>query len=103
MVDGIYPSWETFVKTIVEPLGQKRSHFAQKQEAARKDVERASEVIRTRFAVVHGPAQQWDPETLWEVMTCCVIMHNIIVEDKGEYAASALKFENMCDSIELPE
>ena len=40
--------------------------------------------MQSFFAVVHGPAKQWDPETLWEVMTCRVIMHNMIVDDERE-------------------
>ena len=57
--------------------------------------------MQASFAVVHGPAKLWDPETLWEVMTCCVIMHNMIVEDEGEDAVVALEFENMGDPIKL--
>lgn len=36
-------------------------------------------------------------------MTCCVIMHNMIVEDEGDDAAAALEFENMGDPIQLPD
>ena len=36
-------------------------------------------------------------------MTCCVIMHNMIVEDEGDDVAVALEFENMGDPIQLPE
>ena len=57
LVDGTYPSWTTFVSTISDPIGQKKAHFAQRQEAARKDVERAFGVLQARFAVVHGPAK----------------------------------------------
>ena len=82
LVDGIYPPWATFVSTISNPVGQKKIHFAQRQEAARKDVEMAFGILQARFAIIRGPAKQWDLETLWEVMTYCVIMHNMIVEDE---------------------
>ncbi|XP_042410171.1 uncharacterized protein LOC121999575 [Zingiber officinale] len=37
LVDGIYPSWSTFVKTIPTPQGRKRKLFASAEESARKD------------------------------------------------------------------
>jgi len=55
LVNGIYLSWATFVRTISNPVGQKKANFAQRQEAARKDVERAFGVLEDRFAVVRGP------------------------------------------------
>src|SRR6266540_2970716 len=64
LADGIYPSWATFVKTIPEPQGNKRKYFAKAQEAVRKDVERAFGVLQSCFAIVRGPAQFWDEETL---------------------------------------
>ena len=59
-------------------------------------------VLQARFVVVCGPAKQWDPETLWEVMTCYVIMHNMILEDEGDDTAGGLEFEKMGDPIQLP-
>ncbi|CAN6204894.1 unnamed protein product [Urochloa humidicola] len=82
LADGIYPSWSTFVKTISKPQTNKRAHFAKAQEAARKDVERAFGVLQSRFAIVRGPARFWDQKTLWQIMTACVIMHNMIIEDE---------------------
>nr|XP_043611942.1 uncharacterized protein LOC122583623 [Erigeron canadensis] len=41
LVDGIYPRYAMFVKTISHPTGEKRIRYAKAQEAARKDVERA--------------------------------------------------------------
>jgi hypothetical protein len=43
--DGIYPSRATFVKTILEPQGNKKKYFANAQEACRKDVERIFGVL----------------------------------------------------------
>ncbi|XP_020171761.1 uncharacterized protein [Aegilops tauschii subsp. strangulata] len=45
LVDGVYPSWAMFVSTISNPVGKKESHFSQRQEAARKDVERTFGVL----------------------------------------------------------
>ena len=52
------------------------------QEAARKDIERAFGVLQSRFAIVRGPARFWDKKTLKNIMTCCIILHNMILEDE---------------------
>ena len=64
------------------PMGQKAKLFAQKQEGARKDVERAFGVLQARFAIVRGPARMWDRKTLGDIMYACSILHNMIVEDE---------------------
>ncbi|XP_076890204.1 uncharacterized protein LOC143541209 [Bidens hawaiensis] len=56
LADGIYPKWQTFVKTIPAPRGNKHKHFAKAQESARKDVERAFGVLQQRFAIIRGPS-----------------------------------------------
>lgn len=55
LADGIYPPWSTLVKIIPCPRGNKQKLFAQKQEGARKDVERAFGVLQSLFAIVRGP------------------------------------------------
>uniref|UniRef100_A0A2N9F9Q5 DDE Tnp4 domain-containing protein n=1 Tax=Fagus sylvatica TaxID=28930 RepID=A0A2N9F9Q5_FAGSY len=62
--------------------GPKKSHFAKKQEEARKDVERAFGVLQSRFAIVRGPARFYHIETLKDIMTTCIILHNMIIEDE---------------------
>ena len=56
LANGIYPQWVAFVKTISKPRGNKRSHFATMQEAARKDVVRAFGVLQACWAIVSGVA-----------------------------------------------
>ncbi|XP_042003865.1 uncharacterized protein LOC121752842 [Salvia splendens] len=46
LADGICPRWPVFVKTIKCPIDPKKIYFAQRQEAARKDVERAFGVLQ---------------------------------------------------------
>ena len=65
--DGIYPQWTTIVKTIPNPIEEKRKRFAQEQESARKDVERAFGVLQSRWGIVWYPANTWSTQKLWEV------------------------------------
>nr|XP_051196756.1 uncharacterized protein LOC127310093 [Lolium perenne] len=86
MLDGIYPNYATLVKSIKEEtdkaLTRKEACFTKNQEACRKDIERAFRVLQAKFAIVRGSARFWDKETLVDVMTCCVILHNMIIEDE---------------------
>ena len=100
LADGIYPQWSTFVKTISNPQGEKRKRFAQMQESARKDVERAFGVLQSRWGIVRNPALSWDERKLWEVMTACVIMHNMIVEDERDESIFDQGFDYQGENIE---
>ena len=84
LADGIYPKWSTFVKPVVAPEGKKEVEFHGAQAAARKDVERAFGILQAQFAIVRGPARFWDEEVLWYIMTACIIMHNMIIQDEHE-------------------
>ena len=86
--------WAIIVKMAYVPHGQLLSrqyatlkikrgvHFAKAQEAQRKDIEQAFWVLQSRFAIVYGLARFWDQNTLWHIMTTCVIMRNMIIENK---------------------
>lgn len=83
LADGIYPRWPTFVKTLSCPTEPKRQLYAQKQESARKDIERAFGVLQARWAIIRGPAKLWYIDNLCDIMYACIIMHNMIIEDEG--------------------
>jgi hypothetical protein len=57
LADGIYPQWSCFVQTIHEPSDEKRAHFAKRQEACRKDLERCFGVLQARFAIIQNPCR----------------------------------------------
>ncbi|GAA0170766.1 hypothetical protein LIER_41019 [Lithospermum erythrorhizon] len=76
LIDGIYPKYDIFVKSISRPQGSKAQLFASYQERYRKDIEciwnspstfcncqRSNTCLLTKF---------------W-----CIIMRNMIVEDEG--------------------
>ncbi|KAI4969731.1 hypothetical protein ZWY2020_000645 [Hordeum vulgare] len=102
LADGIYPQWSTFVKTISNPQGEKRKKFAQIQESARKDVERAFDVLQFRWGIVRNPALSWDERKLWKMMIACVIMHNMIVEDERDDSIFDQGFDYEGENVEPP-
>ncbi|XP_073132171.1 uncharacterized protein [Henckelia pumila] len=57
LTDGIYPEWAIFVKSFPCPEDPKRKLFTERQESARKDVERAFGVLQSRWTIVRGPAR----------------------------------------------
>ncbi|XP_076910633.1 uncharacterized protein LOC143568343 [Bidens hawaiensis] len=83
VADGIYPKWQTFVKTIPAPRGNKHKHFAKAQESVRKDVERAFGVLQQR-AIIRGPSRMFKVSVLTNIMKACVILHNMIIEDERD-------------------
>ncbi|XP_047942804.1 uncharacterized protein LOC125189584 [Salvia hispanica] len=83
LADGIYPRWSVFVKTLRQPAGARRQYFARKQEAARKDVERAFGVLQSRWAIIRCPARVWHEDDVANIMLACIILHNMIIEDEG--------------------
>ncbi|XP_057803028.1 uncharacterized protein LOC131018321 [Salvia miltiorrhiza] len=97
LTDGIYPSWAAFVKSVNGPQTRKHQLFAQHQEAARKDVERAFGVLQARFNFIKRPCLMWDRDMMGKVMLACIIMHNMIVEDERH------TYLNYCDPTEFME
>nr|GEY61859.1 hypothetical protein [Tanacetum cinerariifolium] len=57
LVDGIYSKLASLVKTIPEPVDDdhKRILYKKKQESTRKDVKRASGVLKKKWAVLANP------------------------------------------------
>jgi hypothetical protein len=80
LVDGIYPDWSIFVKSINAPITEADTKFAQMQESVRKDVERAFGVLVKRFHYLKRPFRNWYLADIRNILHCCIIMHNMIVE-----------------------
>ncbi|XP_013601472.1 PREDICTED: uncharacterized protein LOC106308915 [Brassica oleracea var. oleracea] len=82
LTDGIHPKWVTFIQSIPLPQSPQSVLFAQRQEAVRKDVERAFGVLQARFAIVKNPTLFWDKVKIGKIMRACIILHNMIVGDE---------------------
>ncbi|GKA86141.1 ALP1-like protein isoform X1 [Tanacetum coccineum] len=83
LVDGIYPKWSTFVKTFSVTRDAKTFKFKTVQEAARKDIERAFGVLQGRWGIIRQPARAMQINNLKRIMYCCIILHNMILENEG--------------------
>jgi hypothetical protein len=47
-------------------------------------VERAFGVLLARWAIVRTPTRTWNVQIMYELVTACVIMHNMIVEQERD-------------------
>ncbi|GJZ50120.1 ALP1-like protein [Tanacetum coccineum] len=89
LVDGIYLELAPLIKTIPEPADDdhKRILYKQKQESARKDVERAFGVLEKKWAIIANPTRALKKERIINMMYTCIILHNMIRKYK-KYAIS---------------
>ncbi|XP_071694284.1 protein ALP1-like [Rutidosis leptorrhynchoides] len=83
LADGIYPDWATLVKGFAFPTDDPRIKFTRFQASARKDVERAFGVLQGRFHILRLAARTISVNKMRRVMDCCIILHNMILEDQG--------------------
>nr|GEW84298.1 protein ALP1-like isoform X1 [Tanacetum cinerariifolium] len=69
LADGIYPEWASFVKSFTAAIDPKHTYFKQRQESARKDVERAFSVLQGRWGLIQQPACAYEVNTLRRIMS----------------------------------
>ncbi|XP_057448820.1 uncharacterized protein LOC130740289 [Lotus japonicus] len=73
--------------------------FVKRQEAARKDVERAFRVLQSWFAIVRGPSRLWNSNDMESIIYACIILHNMIVEDERNTYTSNFVYEQVNNDI----
>ncbi|XP_076917170.1 uncharacterized protein LOC143577131 [Bidens hawaiensis] len=95
LADGIYPEWSTLVKSFKYPHTDEAEAFKKHHESARKDVERAFRVLQSRWHIIKGHARIWSIKTISYIMFACIILHNVIVHDEGEFVT------NWTDEVEV--
>lgn len=83
LCDGIYPAWPVFIDSIMNAVSHKQRYFAKRQEAARKDIERAFGVLQAMWHIIAMPSRFESIEKMQTVMRCVVILHNMMVEDRS--------------------
>ena len=58
--------------------------LAKRQEGARKDVERTFALLQRRFWILLQSSRFWFKEKMHVIITCCIILHNMLLEDERE-------------------
>jgi len=82
-----------FFKTIPLPQGSKKKLFAEREESIMKDVKQAFGVLQAWFAIVRGPAHLMDQKEINVIMWACVILHNMIVNNKRDNYELAFDYD----------
>lgn len=100
LADGIYPQLSIFVTGFAVPNTPIDKNFTYWQESIRKDIERAFGVLQARWGILTKPARQWHREYLDAVLECCVVLHNMIVEDEQDLFAHMDEFEVEYDDFD---
>ncbi len=84
LVDGAYPKYCRFVRTINPPITQEEKNFSkwQQGEGARKEIERAFGVLQCRFKAMCTPILSSTMVGATNLTACCIILHNMGVSDR---------------------
>lgn len=81
--DGIYPRFRIFAKPHPDPTTRKQKLYTASHASARKAVERVFAVLFGQFEVLGRPARLSNVNDLNDIVNACVILHNMIVEERG--------------------
>jgi hypothetical protein len=92
LADKIYPDWSTLVKTRSQPANAKDHVYTKAQESARKDIECTFGVLRASFRIAMNSGRLWSMMDMNDIVTTCVILHNMVVEDKRHLHTDACDF-----------
>lgn len=83
LVDGIYPSYSSFVKGITQPLINDQKIYTAWQEAKRKDIERVFGVAKCTWQFLARPIHVMGMEHILKQTHTCLILHNMLLPMAG--------------------
>lgn len=109
LVDGIYPPYSIFINTFNHPINEREKYFATCQEACRKDIERAFGTLVQQFQILQRPLRNWLWTDIVDLLDCCIILHNMIVEERretflvGQFMAEGQRWKATVDNFQNNE
>lgn len=84
-VDGIFPTYLVFLKTNLSPSNLREQFFSKAQESFCQGVERLYAVLFSRWHILATPSRIRYIEDMNDVVKCCSIMHNMLIEETDKY------------------
>lgn len=91
VVDGIYPSFRIFLKTIQNQSTKREKVFAKAEEAFRKSADKVFAVLFSRWHVLAIPSRLRYQSDMHHVVKCCTIPHNMIVKTRDKNGTMGIK------------
>ena len=64
-------------------------------------MKRSFGVLQARWGIVRDAAMMWESEILWQLITCCVILHNMIIGNEGDGVSQTNDFEASGEQVEI--
>ena len=83
--DNIYPRYPVFIQSFGTSSDSKEAYFSKRLESVRKDVERAFGILQSRFESLKKNSLYWYVEDLHNEVMCCIILHNMILQDERSH------------------
>ena len=74
------------MKPMHQPASAKEKLYSKTQEALRKDMGRAFGVIKSKWKIIEQPRRLWSRKMMSDIMKAVIILHNMIVEERGRDA-----------------
>ena len=71
------------------------------QESLRKDVDRAFGVLQSRYQIIDKRCKLWNQDNMKDIITACVILHNMIVEDDSAMTTPSSSDISLMSQIEF--
>jgi hypothetical protein len=82
---SIYPSWSVFMKGVHVLQQEKHRFFSMKQASVRKVIECVFSLLKKkRFNILVISARSYSQCTLDLIIRACIILHNMIIDDKRD-------------------
>lgn len=82
LMDGIYQKFSTFIQSITYPTTSKEKLFAQRPEAARKDVECTYQMLQIKWSITQGFVRYWNKHDLCRIMKMYILLYYMIIKDE---------------------